>query len=127
MLQKLTKMRNQKGFTLVELMVVVAILGILVAIAIPVYQNVTQSAKDKVDAANIRTIQGAITMYLVDNSGKYVNVALAADGGITIGTVTGDLVPDYLREMPINPNSASDPQTTYVKAAGAGEEVESVD
>ncbi len=113
MLQKLTKMRNQKGFTLVELMVVVAILGILVAIAIPVYQNVTQNAKDKVNLANIRTIEGAITMYLIDSTGEYTNVVMAADGGIT-GVTTGSLVPAYLEEMPVNPNT----NLTYTKADG---------
>jgi type II secretion system protein G len=56
--------KNQKGFTLVELMVVVVIIGILVAIAIPVYNNTLDSAKEKADAANVRTIEGAVVMYL---------------------------------------------------------------
>lgn len=87
MLQKLTKMKNQKGFTLVELMVVVAILGILVAIAIPVYQNVTRNAQEKACAANIRTINGAIEMYKADNTG-------------TAPTLVSQLVTDYLQEEP---------------------------
>lgn len=63
-------MKSEKGFTLVELMVVVIILGILVAIAIPIFNNVTGDAKANVCASNIRTINGAINMYYA-NEGKY--------------------------------------------------------
>lgn len=61
-------MKSKKGFTLVELMVVVIILGILVAIAIPIYNNVTFDAKAKACAANIRTLEGAINMYFAQNN-----------------------------------------------------------
>jgi prepilin-type N-terminal cleavage/methylation domain-containing protein len=56
-------LRNKKGFTLVELMVVVAILGILVAIAVPVYNSVTAEAEKKTCHANQRTIESAIVQY----------------------------------------------------------------
>jgi prepilin-type N-terminal cleavage/methylation domain-containing protein len=55
--------RNNKGFTLVELMVVLLILGILVAIAIPIYNKTQDNAKTQACQANLRTIDGAVAQY----------------------------------------------------------------
>lgn len=59
--------KNNKGFTLVELMVVVVILGILVAIAVPIYNNITGNAERNACHANLRTIDGAKTQYAVSD------------------------------------------------------------
>jgi prepilin-type N-terminal cleavage/methylation domain-containing protein len=65
------KMMNKKGFTLVELMIVVVILGILVAIAVPIFSSVTKNAKKKACASNIRIIEGNCSTYLATgNNGE---------------------------------------------------------
>lgn len=48
------KKTNKKGFTLAELLVVVAIIAVLVAIAIPIFTSQLEKAREAVDAANIR-------------------------------------------------------------------------
>ncbi|MGI6467977.1 MAG: prepilin-type N-terminal cleavage/methylation domain-containing protein [Syntrophomonadaceae bacterium] len=61
--QKMRRAQDQKGFTLVELMVVVVILGILVAIAVPLYNAQTEKAKKATCQANQRMIESAIVQW----------------------------------------------------------------
>ncbi len=91
MIKKLKK--NQKGFTLVELMVVVVIIGALVAIAIPVYNGVQDKAKRNAEEANIKIIESAIQVYLTDEGSLDDIVQEGLD----------ELVPKYLKQIPESP------------------------
>ncbi len=108
-------MKNKKGFTLTELMVVVVILGILVAIAVPVYNNVTTNAQTKAEQSNIRIIEGALQSYISNTGGTYAAITLAANGDVGgTGITSGNLVTDgYLKAMPTQPDGSG----TYIKAA----------
>ena len=65
MLKKIRKLlKQQEGFTLVELMIVVVILGILSGIGVQQYGKIQEKAKHSVDEANIRIIEGAAECFL---------------------------------------------------------------
>ncbi|MDU5527002.1 MAG: prepilin-type N-terminal cleavage/methylation domain-containing protein [Finegoldia magna] len=68
---KLLALKNKKkGFTLLELLVVLAILAILIAIAVPVYKGQKEKAAITAHNANVRVLETALESYRQDNDGK---------------------------------------------------------
>ena len=70
--------RNQKGFTLIELMIVVVIIGILAAIAIPNFIAMQNRAKEGSTKANMHTLQLAAEDYGVTYDGVYSTIVAGA-------------------------------------------------
>ena len=64
------KMLNKKGFSLVELMIVVVIMGILIAVAIPLYGAITDNAKNKTCATNVDNIRANARNYFLSYTTK---------------------------------------------------------
>lgn len=64
-------MRNREGFTLIELMIVVLVIGILAALAIPNYVNMQNRAKEASTKSNAHTLQLAVEDYAVTHGGVY--------------------------------------------------------
>jgi general secretion pathway protein G len=93
MLKKFKKLlRDEKGFTMIELMIVVIIIGVLAAIAIPVYSNAAQESKISRAKGDLRTLESAIVIYHAENN-KYPDE----------GNLESALVPDYIKAMPKDP------------------------
>ena len=65
--------RSEAGFTLVELLVVMLILGLLAAIAVPSFYNQRDKARDAEAKAAVRTAQTAIETYATDRNGSYLS------------------------------------------------------
>jgi type IV pilus assembly protein PilA len=80
------KHRTDEGFTLIELLVVVVIIGVLVAIAVPVYLNYRQGAADKSAQSDVRGAISAVEQYYTDNGNAYpTGFASQSTASITIG------------------------------------------
>lgn len=81
MLKKLT---NKKGFTLMEMLIVVAIIGILIAIAIPTFNNALTKARISADEANLRSYYAEVmTNYMLKDSADKENKLSAYVTGTT--------------------------------------------
>ena len=73
--------KNKKGFTLVELVVVIAILGILAGIAIPRFMDATATARGAKIVADMRTIESSESMYYAQK-GTYATMAQLTGAGL---------------------------------------------
>lgn len=100
-----TRKTMAKGFTLVEILIVVVILGILAAIVVPQFTNAANEARTGNIATQVSTIENQIELFAAQNNGSYPDLATDGWGDTaTAGTMIGD---NYLKEIPVNPFSGT--------------------
>jgi general secretion pathway protein G len=99
-------LKKARGFTLVEIILVIVIIGILAAIIIPKFAGQSDKAKVATTKANINSLRSAIRLFQSDNNGTPPT------------NLTTDLVPNYIRAIPeeaVTPSNA-----VASSATGAG-------
>src|SRR5450432_4135464 len=74
-------LKTRKGFTLIELMIVVAIIGILAAIAIPQFANLIAKSQEGATKGNLGSLRSALSIYYGDSEGVYPTGALDGQQG----------------------------------------------
>lgn len=72
------KKRNKKGFTLAELLIVVAIIAVLVAIAIPVFTTQLEKSREATDTANVRSAYADVMASYLTNADSDVSMTVSA-------------------------------------------------
>lgn len=111
MLNRIRKMlKQQEGFTLVELMIVVVILGIISGIGIQQYGKVQERARDAADDANKRIITSAAQMYIMMEN--------VADDELNSVTMANLISAGYLDDYPDDPNNKDKTYKVVVTKAG---------
>ena len=96
---------RRQGFTLIELMIVIAIIGVLAAIAVPNFKAARERANTRACYANQKTVVGAMEMYNLDKNTKRT----VLDGGFFTSLKSGG----YLQSIPQDPGQGQGTSANY--------------
>jgi type IV pilus assembly protein PilA len=120
MISYFAKKRNKKGFTLIELMIVIAIIAILAAIAIPQFQSYRTRGYNTAARADVKNAYTAAQAYFSDRPTVSVGLPELATGGyvasqgVTVGVTNGAMA-----TLALTATHSSGDKTYSINAAGA--------
>ena len=105
-----TELTKQKGFTIVELLIVIVVIGILAAITIVAFNGIQARARDSSTLSAITSVNKAIQLYHAQHGEYPKTISLTngrSDSNCNVGTKQADwvpgLVPDFIPSLPSSP------------------------
>jgi general secretion pathway protein G len=113
-------MRAKSGFTLVEILIVVVILGILAAIVIPQFTNASTEARESALVSDLQSVRSQIELYKIQHNndmlpgaagGATFNVCMESytdKDGVEVAQGTAGALGKYMQKIPVNPFSTLD-------------------
>ena len=111
----------KRGFTLIEILIVVIILGILAAIVIPQFANASKDARNSNLASTVQTLRSQIQLYKLQHGDNLPNLVTDWTPFTTVSTYgnSGNLGP-YMQSIPVNPLIITTPTNASVVVEGDG-------
>ena len=112
---------RHKGFTLVEILIVVVILGILAAIVVPQFTEASNDAKESALASDLQTVRSQLELFKIQHNGGYpatLGLLIVKTDVAGAASATGAYGP-YLQQIPTNPFTETDTVKTS-GSAGSG-------
>lgn len=128
---KLASTKSRFGFTLVELMVVISIIGILSAIVYASFGTSRKIARDDIRKTDLKNLQVAIELYKAQNgqypasgcstaNNKYAGPGVSSDPYLSCDDYITGLVPDFISVLPKDPNKQGNGFGYYYRSSGTG-------
>lgn len=109
------RLRSEAGFTIIELTIVIAIMGILSAVLIPSFTTMSRKAKIKADITTVKNLQAQIELYDIENEDS--NSIIGQDNKLVTGYVAKLVTGKYIKK---SDTTGTDPKEIRLQCKDAG-------